>query len=97
MKLRWSNYNKFSGHDLLEMLKRIERAYKIVQSNDRIPVIYEKGSGQNQFCVQSSSDHRKLYDVDTESKTCTCPDFSFRSIRCKHLIAVEFLFSKPKS
>jgi len=96
MKLHWSNYNKFSGHDLLEMLKRTERAYKIVQSNDKAPVIYEKGNGKNQFCVQSS-DHRKLYDVDTELKTCTCPDYSFRSIRCKHLIAVEFLSPKPKS
>ncbi|MBV9667933.1 MAG: SWIM zinc finger family protein, partial [Nitrososphaeraceae archaeon] len=27
--------------------------------------------------------------VNTELKTCSCPDFEFKALRCKHIMAAE--------
>ena len=84
------NKRKISGQDLLEMLKRIDRAYGIVEMNEREPVILETDQRDRLFKVRSSKDEDKFYNVDADIKTCTCPDFNFRFLKCKHIIAAEF-------
>ena len=84
------NQRRISGRDLLEMLKRIERAYRIAELNSKSLMILEKNTKEKLFEVRSSTRSKKFYSVDIEIMTCTCPDFSFRSVKCKHLLAAEF-------
>ncbi len=89
--MNWlKNKRRISGQDLLEMLKRIDRAYRIVELNEREPMILEKNRNESLFEVRSSKDKDKFYSVDTDIKICTCPDFNFRFLKCKHIIAAEF-------
>ena len=91
MKLNWFNYNqKPSSKDLLNILKRIERAYNIIELNKREQMIFEKNREQL-FSVLSLKDKNRSYEVDPDIKTCTCPDFNFRLLKCKHIIAVELV------
>lgn len=87
------NKRRISGRDLLGMLKRIERAYSIMELNAGQPMILEKDKAENVFEVRSASKSDKFYTVDADIKTCTCPDFSFRSVKCKHILAAEFAFA----
>ena len=92
MKLNWFKYNqKPSNEDLLNILKRIERAYNIVELNKQEQIIFEKDRQQQLFDVQSTKDKSKSYEVNPDIKTCTCPDFNFRLLKCKHIIAVELV------
>lgn len=84
------NKRKISSQDLLEMLKRIDRAYTIVEMNEKEPVILETDQKERLFKVRSAKDSSKFYRVDADIKTCTCPDFNFRFQKCKHIIAAEF-------
>ena len=91
MKLNWFKYNqKPSSEDLLNILKRIERAYNIIELNKREQIIFEKDREQL-FSVLSVKDKNTSYEVDPDIKTCTCPDFNFRLLKCKHIIAVELV------
>lgn len=87
------NKRRVSGRDLLEMLKRIERAYKILELNSHAPMILEKNANEKLFEVRSTVGSDRFYSVDAGIKTCTCPDFSFRSVKCKHILAAEFVSS----
>jgi len=84
------NKNKISGQDLLEMLKRIDRAYRIVELNEQEPMILESDPKERLFEVRSAKERSKFYKVDADIKTCTCPDFNYRFLKCKHIIAAEF-------
>ncbi len=84
------NKRRISHQDLLEMLKRIDRAYGIVELNQREPVIFETNKKERLFEVRSSNNKGKFYRVDADIKMCTCPDFNFRFLKCKHIIAAEF-------
>ncbi len=84
------NKRRISRQDLLEMLKRIDRAYGIMDLNEREPLILETDKKHRLFKVRSSEDKCKFYSVDADIKTCTCPDFNFRFLKCKHIIAAEF-------
>jgi hypothetical protein len=84
------NKRRISSQDLLEMLKRIDRAYRIVELNEREPMILETNRKESLFEVRSSKEKDKFYSVDTDIKICTCPDFNFRFLKCKHIIAAEF-------
>jgi hypothetical protein len=84
------NKRRISSQDLLEMLKRIERAYRIVELNDKEPMILETDAKERMFEVRSAKDRDKFYRVDADIKVCTCPDFNFRFLKCKHIIAAEF-------
>jgi hypothetical protein len=84
------NKRKISSQDLLEMLKRIDRAYRIVEMNEKEPVILETDQKERLFKVRSTKDGNRFYSVDADVKTCTCPDFNFRFLKCKHIIAAEF-------
>ncbi|HEX5187417.1 MAG TPA: DEAD/DEAH box helicase family protein [Nitrososphaeraceae archaeon] len=54
----------------------------------------EHSNNRKLFRVRSSTKEKnRYYDVDIENKTCTCPDFSFRQTKCKHIVATElYLF-----
>jgi hypothetical protein len=84
------NKRKISSQNLLDMLKRIDRAYRIVELNDREPMILETNAKERLFEVRSAKDKNKFYRVDADIKMCTCPDFNFRFLKCKHIIAAEF-------
>jgi hypothetical protein len=84
------NKRRISRQDLLEMLKRIDRAYGIVELNEKEPMILETNKEQRLFEVRSSKDTNNFYRVDADIKVCTCPDFNFRFLKCKHIIAAEF-------
>lgn len=84
------NKRKISSQDLLEMLKRIDRAYRLVELNEKEPVILETDHKERLFKVRSAKNANKFYRVDADIKTCTCPDFNFRFLKCKHIIAAEF-------
>jgi len=72
---------------------RSKRAYNILELNSYEPVIVveEEGSDHNQklFQVRSSKDKDRFYQVNKEMKTCSCPDFKFKTLKCKHIIATE--------
>ena len=84
------NKRRIYGQDLLEMLKRIDRAYEIVELDEREPMILETNRKDQLFQVRNSKDKDKFYRVDADIKVCTCPDFNFRFLKCKHIIAAEF-------
>ena len=84
------NRRRISRLDLLEMLKRIDRAYGIVELNQIEPMIFAMNRKEWLFEVRSSKDKGKFYRVDADIKMCTCPDFNFRFLKCKHIIAAEF-------
>jgi putative transposase len=54
---------------------------------------------EHTYKVKSQSDNDKEYDVvSTEiGFKCSCPDHSFRGIRCKHIIACEISFTLHKT
>jgi superfamily II DNA or RNA helicase len=78
-------------------LKRIEKAYSIIQINSHEPVVIEKDHQQKLFLVRSNKEKNKFYDVDAMTKLCSCPDFNFRSLKCKHILAAELKASTTKS
>jgi hypothetical protein len=84
------NKAKITSQDLLGMLKRIDRAYGIVELNEKEPMIFETDQKEKLYKVRSTKDKDKFYRVDADIKTCTCPDFNFRFLKCKHIIAAEF-------
>lgn len=89
-----------------DIAKRVERAYSIIESNLQGPLIVEQKQerqeeqqeprqhgvkGKNLYRVQSSKDKNKFYEVNIEEKTCTCADYMFRKVKCKHIISTEFV------
>jgi superfamily II DNA or RNA helicase len=74
---------------------RIKRAYNILELNSYEPTIVEEANdGQKLYQLRSSKEKNKFYQVDTELKTCSCPDFKFKALKCKHLIATELIKSR---
>jgi superfamily II DNA or RNA helicase len=43
------------------------------------------------YRVKSSKNENKFYIVDVEKKSCTCADFIYRRVKCKHIIATEII------
>ncbi len=43
------------------------------------------------YRIMSSKDKDKFYEVNLEEKSCTCEDFGFRKVKCKHIIAAEII------
>ena len=85
MKIDWwkyisnNNHKMITDYELLEILKRIERAYSIIELNKQEPIIIKDGSNNNNnnnncqqiFQVRSIKDRGKFYEVDADIKTCT--------------------------
>jgi superfamily II DNA or RNA helicase len=86
---RSATINGESGEEAL----RIKRAYNILELNSYEPIIVEEEdySNYNQklFLVRSSKEKNKFYQVNKEMKTCSCPDYKFKILKCKHIIATE--------
>ena len=88
--MNWlKNKRRISHQDLLEMLKRIDRAYGILELNKREPMIIERNRKESLFEIRSTKDKDKFYRVDTDIQMCTCPHFHFRFLECKSIIAAE--------
>lgn len=79
------------------MLRRIEQASKMIHLNLQEPVILEKDHDHKLFLVRSEKEKNKFYDVDTQMKVCSCPDYNFRYSKCKHILAAEFRASSSSS
>lgn len=90
-----------------QLEKKIQKAYTIIESSIQNksflvePDIKSISSQDNNlttktneskiYKVQSSSNKDKFYEVDLEKKSCTCADFVFRRVKCKHIIATEMM------
>ena len=48
-------------------------------------------SSRKIYKVKSSMDKEKNYLVNLEEQSCTCNDFIYRHVKCKHIIAAEFI------
>jgi superfamily II DNA or RNA helicase len=73
---------------------RIKRAYNILELNSYEPIIVEEEDSNNNqklFLVMSSKEKDKFYQVNKEMKTCSCPDYKFKTLKCKHIIATEIV------
>ena len=75
--------------------RRIKQAYNLLESNSYEPVIVETDQEQKLYQIRSSKDRDKYYEVNAQTKTCTCEDFNFRGLKCKHITAAELINSKP--
>ncbi|HXG07608.1 MAG TPA: hypothetical protein VNI77_09820 [Nitrososphaera sp.] len=80
------NKRKTFSRDLLEMIKRIERGYHLVEMNEREPVILGTDQEERMFKVRSSKDSGKFYSTDAGIKTHAWPDFNSRFLKYKHII-----------
>jgi superfamily II DNA or RNA helicase len=49
------------------------------------------GSSRRIYKVRSSIDKEKNYLVNLEEQSCTCNDYIYRHVKCKHIIAAEFI------
>ncbi|MFZ0897393.1 MAG: SWIM zinc finger family protein [Candidatus Nitrosopolaris sp.] len=76
---------------------RIKEAYNILEINAYEPIIVEKDHEQKLLQVRSRKEKDKFYDVNAERKTCSCPDFKFRTLKCKHILAAEIINSSSTS
>jgi superfamily II DNA or RNA helicase len=78
---------------------RIKRAYNILESNAYEPLIvaeYERQQqdpmyNMNRFQIRSSREKDRFYQVNSDIKKCSCPDFRFNGHKCKHIIAAELI------
>jgi hypothetical protein len=71
--------------------RRIKQAYNILEVNSYEPVVVETDRKQKLYQIKSSKHKNKHYEVNVQAKTCTCQDFNFRGIKCKHITATEIL------
>ena len=75
---------------------RKEKAEKIHQQDIKF-------CGDNLFLVNSQSNLFTIYSVNTETRTCNCPDYIRRQLPCKHVFACELwlkqnnIFNRVKS
>ena len=86
------NREEGKGQEISEMKKRLQSAYNIIELSLHEPIIIEEIHNQKKFFrVRSSKEKAKFYDVDSENKLCSCPDFKFRLTKCKHILATELI------
>ena len=78
-----------------EEKRRMKQAYNILEVDSYEPVIIKTDREQKLYLIRSSKDKNKFYEVNAEAKTCTCQDFNFRGLKCKHITATEIINSRP--
>lgn len=68
-------------------------------------VMYEDLKNYLKFKVRCSNGNGEMYTIDLKERSCTCPDYSFRLLDCKHIYAAIYArheagylldFSRPK-
>jgi len=64
--------------------QRIDRAEVLL----KIEGIIQKNK-DGTFNVASQFTPEACYTVDLKLRTCTCPDFYYRRVECKHILAVK--------
>ena len=87
--------SKYSRVDQL----RVKRAYNILESNVHEPLIVAEYESQqqdpmynkNRFQIRSSKEKDTFYQVNSDVKKCSCPDFKFNGHKCKHIIVAELV------
>lgn len=63
-----------------------------INNSENLKVNYTKEIENGHiFKVKSKKDNEKYYIVDIEKKSCTCPDYVFRKVKCKHILAIEII------
>jgi superfamily II DNA or RNA helicase len=76
---------------------RIKRAYNMLELNSYERIIREEEETNQNYQglvqIRSSKEKEKFYEVNTQLKTCSCPDFRFKNLKCKHIIAAEMIKS----
>lgn len=79
--------NKMICQDLLRLRK--QRGYAIAQTQKVIPK-------NGDWLVPSQTNPHQIYKVALriDGPTCTCPDFTERGLRCKHIFAVDITISR---
>ena len=69
----------------------VEQKKEVKENDESNNSIHDKKRKTKIYMVKSKKDKDKPYEVDIENKTCTCADFVFRHVKCKHIIATELV------
>ncbi|CEI98548.1 hypothetical protein RMCBS344292_12655 [Rhizopus microsporus] len=80
-----------------ERRRRKELAAESINAAILETMITEPDNDSGIFTIKSFSDNHSLYEVnviDQEMKTCSCEDFKWNKIACKHMYLLRRLHSK---
>jgi superfamily II DNA or RNA helicase len=72
----------------------VEENFKTINTKDQngLHLVEDKiTSSSRLYKVKSSVNKDKIYLVDLEKQSCTCGDFIYRHVKCKHIIATEII------
>ena len=72
----------------------VEEDFKTIVKKDKDDSNLDNNSLESSrriYKVKSSMDKEKNYLVNLEEQSCTCNDFIYRHVKCKHIIAAEFI------
>jgi SWIM zinc finger len=78
----------------VEIVKRVERAYKILTCDKNYEITYISDNPMT-FTVHNTDGEGKVYIVIPSKQSCTCPDAE-RSILCKHRLAIKLIIDAMK-
>jgi superfamily II DNA or RNA helicase len=71
-----------------------EENFKTINTKDQkgLHLIEDKTTSNSRvYKVKSSVNKDKIYLVNLEKQSCTCGDFVYRHVKCKHIIATEII------
>jgi len=75
----------------------VEANFKTINTKDgTVPDLVKESleSEPGIYKVKSSMDKGKIYLVNLEKQSCTCNDFIYRHVKCKHILATEIISPK---
>ena len=93
LKIRWETTKDSDS----KVLQKDDNIFFIERSLGTMKVQYANAVELGQFdgplesYMCSTGDHR-YYQINWQEKMCTCPDFKFRRIPCKHIFKVRILY-----
>lgn len=76
------------GGDLITIEQTVNRISKGFKLADQVEILDESTAR-----AYSQYDKSKSYIVDFVNSTCTCPDYIFRKMVCKHIVAVRVVLN----
>ncbi|VFJ15282.1 helicase-related protein [Candidatus Nitrosocosmicus franklandus] len=79
-------------HTLKEksIIKGLDVDYLNKETNGHVSKGKKLEKNSRIYKVKSTVDDSKTYIIDLEKKSCTCADYQFRRLKCKHILAIEF-------